>query len=118
MRLISYNSKMGSREIKKDRKTNELREIPLGTTAQYVWMEKSYLFQFPLKYYYLNNQKVGTREPNFNMFLTGFPFFVFLGIGGVFGVFFKKRTDMDKRAAVFSTLVGVILIILTYYSNK
>lgn len=110
--LISYNSKTGSKKVKKDKKTGLNEALPEGSMAQYMWVEKSYIFQFPIMYYYLNGEKISQRKPNFSMVINGIPFFCFLAIGGVFGVFFKKRKHMDLRAAVLCLITGLLIIIL------
>lgn len=50
------------------------------------------------------------------IYIPGFAFILFLGIGAVFGLFFKKPEYLERRAAYYNLIIGGILYLLYFLS--
>ena len=46
------------------------------------------------------------------IYMPGLAFIIFLGIGAVFGLFFKKPAYLERRAAYYNLILSGILILL------
>ena len=109
IKLYKFSTEEGTVEIDEDTPESILQEV--GQT-RYVWEEQSFILRLPRKMYYLEGDHMVKSQPAFRVFVHAVPFFIFLLIGASFGVFFRKSKTMDLRAAVYSAIVGLMILFI------
>lgn len=80
--------------------------------GKFIWRESTRILNQPMRYSYLHGNQVRTTRSEFNFYIPGIVFVIFLAFGAVYGVFFKKSNYQERRVMYFNIIVGSVVCLM------
>ena len=84
--------------------------------GQFIWVESTRILKQPMRYYTVSKDKIKIHESTFNLYTPGIVFVVFLAIGSIYGVFFKKPAYQDTKVLYYNLIVSFFLYLMYIFS--